>query len=554
MIYKTLHWYIFKELLRIFLLAASALTTLLAFGGTFKPLTKAGLDAVQLMQIMLQLMPAMLAYSIPLAALFAAVQVYWRMSTDNEIVACRAGGISFGTIVMPALVLAVSISLTDFGFVNYIVPVFLQKAERLGRQDMGSLLTFNVSHQEWFKFGRLIVYADSAQLTHAPGNGPAHSIVVLNGLAATQFSHEGKPSAIVTARQAFVHFVDVPEKDEMQAWVQLIDGAAFHPVTLQKIGGTIDHLPPEGAYPIPSAMHARPKFSKLHDLNELAAHPDQNAEVGTLLAKMNQMYRCQQIARNYLVSITKPGQVVKFTTPTGERVDVHVPKAALSPERELGFLATPGQPVVVEQYRHDKLYATYRCDAAILRLNEEEYPVAHVAAALELHGTPVLRTDMILNIPETATAAVIMLRPLELDPALVIAPVNLDVPGIQQLSAGGDLSPNFASLVASLQIEVNALLREIASEKHCRGSFALSCLTLVMLGTALGILLRGRNPLAVFVVGFVPAIVLVLLITAGRHMVEWSDRNATEGYLVIWAGNVILVILVAAVYSRLLRH
>ena len=37
MVYKTLHWYIFRELMRIFLLTASALTTLLAFGGTFKP-------------------------------------------------------------------------------------------------------------------------------------------------------------------------------------------------------------------------------------------------------------------------------------------------------------------------------------------------------------------------------------------------------------------------------------------------------------------------------------------------------------------------------------
>src|ERR1041384_5558545 len=104
MVYKTLHSYILRELLRIFLLTASALTTLLAFGGMFKPLTKQGIEISQLMVIMLNLMPAMLAYAIPIAALCAAVLVYWRMSTDNELTACRAGGISFISIVTPAFV------------------------------------------------------------------------------------------------------------------------------------------------------------------------------------------------------------------------------------------------------------------------------------------------------------------------------------------------------------------------------------------------------------------------------------------------------------------
>ncbi len=222
MIYKTLHWYIFKELLRIFTLTASAMTTLLAFGGTFKPLTKAGLDIVQLMKIMLELMPAMLAYSIPMAALYAAVQVYWRMSTDNEIIACRAGGISFRAIVLPALLLGAAVSLADFAFVNYVVPVFLQRVERLGRQDLGALLAFNISHQEAFKLDPLplVVYADSAQLVHSTEGGVRSSIVVLNGMAAMHIGKDRKPTAIIVAQQADVHFDDVPGKDIVEVWVR----------------------------------------------------------------------------------------------------------------------------------------------------------------------------------------------------------------------------------------------------------------------------------------------------------------------------------------------
>ena len=128
MVFKTLHWYIFRELLRIFVLTASALTTLLAFGGTFKEITRRGVDVGQLMAIVTNLMPAMLAYTIPIAALFAAVLVYWRLSTDNELTACRASGISFVTIVMPALFLGVVVASTSRSISSPVRPALLSAA------------------------------------------------------------------------------------------------------------------------------------------------------------------------------------------------------------------------------------------------------------------------------------------------------------------------------------------------------------------------------------------------------------------------------------------
>src|SRR4051812_12884223 len=152
MIYRTLHAYILRELLRVFLLTASALTTLLAFGGTFRPFTRQGIDIGQLMVILMNLMPAMLAYAIPIAALFAAVLVYWRMSTDNEITACRAGGISYQAMILPALVLGIVIASVDLVFVNYVVPRFLQAEERAILRDLGSLMVGQISRQERFQF------------------------------------------------------------------------------------------------------------------------------------------------------------------------------------------------------------------------------------------------------------------------------------------------------------------------------------------------------------------------------------------------------------------
>ncbi len=96
--------------------------------------------------------------------------------------------------------------------------------------------------------------------------------------------------------------------------------------------------------------------------------------------------------------------------------------------------------------------------------------------------------------------------------------------------------------------------RQILSEFQSRVSFAFSCIVLVILGTALGIILQGRNPLAVFVVGVVPAMILVLLINTGREMIARTPHSDMPGTVVIWAGNAVILVLNVVIYSRLLKR
>ncbi len=154
---KTLHWYISRELLRVFFLTTGVLTTILAFGGTFRPLTKQGLGLLQLLTVLTDLMPAMLAYSIPLAALFAAVIVYWRLATDNELTGARASGTSFAFLAAPALVLGIVVGGVDLAMVGYVVPAFLQKTSQSLQTDLASLLLHNVGQRQPFQFGNMVV-------------------------------------------------------------------------------------------------------------------------------------------------------------------------------------------------------------------------------------------------------------------------------------------------------------------------------------------------------------------------------------------------------------
>ena len=51
----------------------------------------------------------------------------------------------------------------------------------------------------------------------------------------------------------------------------------------------------------------------------------------------------------------------------------------------------------------------------------------------------------------------------------------------------------------------NKLMGRLQSEIHSRASFAISCLVLVLVGCALGMMFRSSNFLSAFAVSFVPA-------------------------------------------------
>lgn len=561
MIYKTLHGYILRELLRIFLLTAAALTTLLAFGGTFKPLTKEGIDVGQLMLILLNLMPAMLAYAIPLAALFAAVLVYWRLSTDNEITACRAGGVSFWAIVMPALLLGLIVASADLVFVNYVVPVFLQRAEETVRRDLGTLLVHNIARQEPFEFEHLVVYADDGQQhavpkSETPEGVDERTIVVLHGMAATQLDKDKKAAVIIVARQANVIIDQFRRKNEVHIVVQLEDGSAFDPQrNFQKVSGTIRSLPPEGFFPVPSFFQDKPKFLNFYQLRKLEENVTLYGPVAEIQTSILQAQAHQETAQRYLDKWQRD-KVLRFDQNGTDYFIVRSPTAVLDVERQLIFNRAPADPVQIDQYRNGRMVNIYRCDTVSFLLADDSLlsrgPAVAEYGTLQLSGN-VVRQDLVLGIPPAPGEKMVALQPLIVPPEMVVPlPQGLDVKALQRSSA--TMTPSVLAMVGDLRTKITKLVQSIGAELHSRGSFALSCLTLVLLGAALGIEMRGRNPLVVFVVGFVPAIVLVLLITAGRKMVESSGISVTMGYAIIWAGNLLLLALVAGVYARLLRH
>ena len=536
----TLHWYILRELLRVFVMVSVALTVILAFGGTFRPLTKEGLSLVQLLWVLLDLIPAMLAYSIPLSALFAAVIVYWRLATDNEFTGARAGGIGYISLVAPALILGLLVGGLDLIFVGYVVPAFLERTQQAIQTDIASLLLHNVGERQPFQFGKIVIYANSAYpepvpAADKPPPGIRRKIIQLRALAATPLKN-GKPTAIVLAKAANV-IIDQDKRDnQVRVGVQLDDGTAFDPHSFRQMRGTIRYLPPDGKpYVIGSIITNRPKFMDFKELAALMKTPQSYGPIKNLINKNAAAEALAHIGSWYGQQATDP---IRFHRREGY-VSVHYTSKAVDGAGHFQMLASAGHLVRISVYRRGRLATEYLTPSATLvPVNDGR----DIAAGIRL-ASPIHVRDPAINHHFHAGP-----------PAVVISDIALSR---RALAASGHVSvktPANAALQQQIAHRIAYLRRQILSEFNSRISFAFSCVVLVILGAALGIILQGRNPLAVFVVGVGPAMVLVLLINTGRGVVTRNAGSPWSGLVLIWAGNLIIFAIDFFVYQRLLRQ
>lgn len=81
-----------------------------------------GLSVVTIFEYLFLNLAWIVALAVPMAVLIATLMAFGRMSEDNEINAMRASGISFTSILKPALIFGVIICLTLTYFNNYILP------------------------------------------------------------------------------------------------------------------------------------------------------------------------------------------------------------------------------------------------------------------------------------------------------------------------------------------------------------------------------------------------------------------------------------------------
>jgi len=112
-----------------------------------------------------------------------------------------------------------------------------------------------------------------------------------------------------------------------------------------------------------------------------------------------------------------------------------------------------------------------------------------------------------------------------------------------------------------LKRELIVIRNDLTSEMHARMAFAFSCLVLVLVGCALGMMFRSGNFLTAFAVSFIPALMTITLIIAGQQAcgnIPWQ-RSANwvnplnMGVALIWSGNAVNGVIASVLLWRLWR-
>ncbi|MDQ3332313.1 MAG: LptF/LptG family permease [Planctomycetota bacterium] len=133
---RLLQRYIMFELLKVFSFLLSILTILLVFVGVYREATEKGLGPAQALQVLPYVVPSLMPFTIPATLLLTVCLVYGRMAGDQEVTAAKAAGINVMSMLWPALLLGITLSLVSLVLTDQVIPWAMTNIQRIVSEAM----------------------------------------------------------------------------------------------------------------------------------------------------------------------------------------------------------------------------------------------------------------------------------------------------------------------------------------------------------------------------------------------------------------------------------
>ena len=528
----TLHRYIFRELLRIFILATIALTLILSLGGILHPVQEYGVGPRQVLDILLYFMPITLTFVLPMAALFAAALTYGRFASDNEFDACRASGISILTLIYPGLVLAILVAIANLVLSFHVMPYFVHLAEKSLKADAKQILFRNIQRRGYYCLPpdkRYVIYADYAD----PKEDTLSGIVVIQ-------SDEDGIRRIITSELTKVRFDPHDRFNEVQltAYNTKQVGAAANDLWFRI--GTASLKQEFG-----SLLGDNIKFKKIEEMKQIRADPMLFDPIAKMARMTHTQLATELLARDVSRSLAASGGG-SYELKGASRSIRFTATACALPER--GVIALMA-PVVVDEYdgRSGQHLRKLRCEKAEIRMEEDP---TLPRLSLDLHSARVEQTGQLL----VRYAVQDLALPDDIGRVLgggsLLKVVAADSPASV---AGGPPSSMLDKLQKALRRKIGDTLTDIKAEINSRLVFGIGCIPMILIGIGLGVIQKGGHLLSAFGASCVPGAVLVVAIISGKHVAENARVQGPYGIYIMWGGLAFLILLTVWIYRRLLR-
>ncbi len=540
---STLHKYLARDLVKSALMATAAFTLIMTTFAVIEPMRKEGIGGAQVLNLFWYLLPVMLSLTMPIAAVFSATFTYGRFAMDNEMTACRAGGISVLTLLKPAIVMGIIVGVVSLALSNWIAPELARRGARTVKKNLQGLVYQKLRTSNYLDFrdfdggGSWKLHADGAD----PANNQLRGVVVVKGDRTGDASY-------YTASLAYVEFAENEGVTELTV-------VAINPTSGEQKGRRMYEMGrfTFGPYPLATPFEEKASFYDWSQLNAILANPRESSKVESRLRnirrRLQASYLCDDIAE--AINNDRP---YKLVDDEGFRYyTFRAPAAVVSKNTRLiltggGPDGDSDLPVIVEVGKtSDSIFRRIYCRQAEISMTRmrDESKVKVTLGDVAIH-------ELDLDDAEPTRRPRYHLGMLEM-PAKIKSRQS-DVT-LEEIYNHPERHPAVLTQSNNLRQYIrNRLQPRIVAEIHGRLAYGFGCILLAPIGAALGLIYRGGHILSAFALCCVPAMLLVVMIVMGKQMIANPDVSALYGKAAIWSGVAVLATLETYLYGVVLRH
>lgn len=300
---RTLHGYLWRDLVKVTLMALVVLTMLMTVLGAIEPMRKQGLTGVQVLSLFGYLVPVMLPLTLPISALFGATFVYGRFSQTNELLAAKASGISPVVLLQPPLVLGAIVTVLSLGISNWVSPAM---AERLGNavvENIGGLAYQQLLTRNYMRLGNRFIHAAEVDRDNDE----------IHGVVAVQVKVDGAVRLLV-APSARIEF----QRDDERSYVQFTAMEVAATRSDEHGVAWMSH-PSMEPYELPNLAKERATWYDWRKLHAAKRDPAINGKVRWLLTAIHHSVCAEKLSRRIIAAING-GRTYSFSDGTNTYV------------------------------------------------------------------------------------------------------------------------------------------------------------------------------------------------------------------------------------------
>lgn len=549
----TLLGHITFELWRHVLLITVVVVLVMAFGATAQQYAKGLLSAVDTLKFMILASVPMLAYAIPFAGALAATLTYHRMAQDRELMAAQAGGMSPMALLVPTLAAGLVLTASLVVLTEQLIPRFLQRMGEVASGQAAGLISRAIDRGEAVQVEGYLLYAD--RVLNPPVTHPSvQDHLVLFGAHMVRLDEEGDMASWGAAATADLWIMKPKEftqaelhtegragrTDRVSEVIYLVRDAVGDGGRLS--GGRVGEY--RSRWTMPSGTGDHPKYLTWGELRRVARDPDPMGPIDA--ARRDLAYHLAlRFVIGHIVDQLRAGRSVRLKGVDASELILRAGGIQWNDPDKTWDLEPPrGQPITIERFRPveggTRTYDRFELGSGTIDTALTGDPMNR-GLELTINGKTVrtaLAERPAADSFEGGVRDVLTFGPLlvEDDPVarlLGLSSTELLAAVEAHNERWGSEDPFLRAPTRDLRGRIEKLHKQVLSKQHERMAMSLTGILLAFAGAIGAMRLQEAPPLAAYMGSFLPALMLIVLISTGQQMI---DDHGPVGIPVVWAG------------------